>query len=231
MTVKGFQGTSLLDFPGRLASLIFFGGCNLRCAYCHNPSLLENPSQLPDYPLEVVFDELERRRGFVDGVVVSGGEPTLSPELLPLLRRIKALGLAVKLDSNGLRPDVLRSCRDEALVDYLALDLKTDPARYAELGGCGDASELLRQSLSLIGENLLDGEIRTTCVPGLVESADIQAMGAFLCRDQDWVLQGFVPRYAMEAGMQDLEPHSKERMEQFREMASVHVRTVKLRGL
>ena len=128
MSIKGFQGTSLLDYPGRVASLIFWGGCNLTCPFCHNPALVLEPEACPDLDREELLVDLAARRPFIDGVVISGGEPTLDPELADWLAAVKALGLAVKLDTNGLRPDVLTDLLDRRLVDYLAIDLKTDSA-------------------------------------------------------------------------------------------------------
>ena len=133
MGIKGFQGTSLLDFPGRIASLVFFGGCNLTCPYCHNPSLVLDPDQHEDIPAAALLEEIRERRSFIDGVVVTGGEPTLDAGLLPFLRELKALGLEVKLDTNGLAPVVLEQALAEKLVDFVALDLKTAPHRYGEL--------------------------------------------------------------------------------------------------
>ena len=124
MGIKGFQGTSLLDFPGRIASLVFFGGCNLRCPYCHNPALVLEPESYPDLPLDEVLAELADRRGFIDGVVVTGGEPTLAADLLPLLQGIRDLGLQIKLDTNGLAPKVLEILLQRQLLDSIACDLK-----------------------------------------------------------------------------------------------------------
>ncbi|HKI51976.1 MAG TPA: radical SAM protein, partial [Geothermobacteraceae bacterium] len=107
MPIKGYQGTSLLDFPGRIASLVFFSGCNLSCPFCHNPDLLFDVDQLPDIPPDDLLADLQTRRNFIDGVVVTGGEPTLDPELEPFLRQVKELGLLTKLDTNGLAPLVL----------------------------------------------------------------------------------------------------------------------------
>src|SRR5512137_801856 len=128
--IKGFQGTSLLDFPGRVASLLFWGGCNLTCPFCHNPALVLEPAAWPDLDRDALLLDLAARQPFIDGVVISGGEPTLDPSLADWLAKIKALGLAVKLDTNGLCPAVLADLLKRQLVDYLAIDLKTAPQRY-----------------------------------------------------------------------------------------------------
>jgi pyruvate formate lyase activating enzyme len=220
MGIKGFQGTSLLDFPGKIASLVFFGGCNLTCAFCHNPGLVLDPGQYPDYPVEAVLEQLHARRRFIDGVVVSGGEPTLDPQLLPLLREVKTLDLAVKLDTNGLRPDVLGQAMDEGLLDCVALDLKTAPARYGELHGGPVAIDGLQWSVQLLRAGAVDYELRTTCVPGLVEEADIRAIGELARGAKRWVLQQFVPGHSLAEELREIEPHPVETIRAFAGVAS-----------
>jgi pyruvate formate lyase activating enzyme len=231
MNIKGFQGTSLLDYPGRLASLIFFGGCNLTCPFCHNPALVLEPDAYPDYPPEALLDELRERRKFIDGVVVSGGEPTLERYLAVLLREVKALGLSVKLDTNGLAPAVLEKLLAEGLVDYLALDLKTAPARYRELHpGPVNIADLCR-SAALVAKSGVDYEFRTTCVPGFVEEGDIREIGALIRGGKRWVLQQFVPRHALDESLHEIEPHSPELIRAFAELANGYVSEVGVRGI
>jgi pyruvate formate lyase activating enzyme len=231
MAIKGFQGTSLLDFPGRLASLVFFGGCNLTCPFCHNPSLVLTPGELPDYPTDELLDELAERRRFIDGVVVSGGEPTLDPQLPELLRAVKKLGLQVKLDTNGLAPAVIEGLLAEDLVDLLALDLKTAPQRYGELHSGPVDIDALRRSVQLVLESGVDYEFRTTCVPQLVEEADIHAIGKLVRGAAGWTLQQFVPRHALAAATRDLEPHPPATIRRFAELAGAYVAEVGVRGL
>lgn len=231
MKIKGFQGTSLLDFPGRIASLIFFGGCNLCCPFCHNPTLVLDPEQYPDYPLEDLLDELRERRTFIDGVVVSGGEPTLDRDLPLLLREVKALGLEVKLDTNGLAPAVLEKLFAEGLVDYLALDLKTTPERYGELHRTPVDSTLLRRGIRAVLDADIPYEIRTTCVPGLVEVADIVAMGEACAGAHHWVLQQYLPRHALAESWRAVVPHPPERLAAFARIAEGYAERVSLRGL
>jgi pyruvate formate lyase activating enzyme len=231
MSIKGFQGTSLLDFPGRIAALLFFGGCNLSCPFCHNPSLVQQPQQYPDYPLTALLAELQERRSFIDGVVVSGGEPTLAEGLLPLLREIKALSLEVKLDTNGLRPVILEQVLAEGLVDYVALDLKTAVHRYGELHpGPVDTDALLR-SIELLLSAPVAYEIRTTCVPGLVDEADLPAMGRAIQGARSWVLQQFVARHALDETLRARSPHPAGRLHAFADIARAYVNQVSVRGL
>jgi len=231
MRIKGFQGTSLLDFPGRIASLVFFGGCNLTCPYCHNPTLVLDPDQYPDYPLAALLEELRERRSFIDGVVVSGGEPTLDPELPLLLREVKSLGLQVKLDTNGLAPKVLERLMAEGLLDYVALDVKTAPARYGKLHTGPVKIDALPASARLLIEGKVEYELRTTCVPGFVEEADIRAIGETVRGARRWVLQQFVPGHSLAEELREVEAHSEEVLRGFAGVAGGYVDEVVLRGL
>lgn len=178
--ISGLQKITLLDFPGKVACTVFLQGCNYRCPFCHNSDLL--PGKGEAFMSEEAFIAfLERRRGLLDGVCVSGGEPTLYPGLQQLLKAIKSLGYAVKLDTNGSRPEILKEVVRKGLVDYVAMDVKNSPARYAETVGLsrfdlGPTEESLR---FLIGENV-DYELRTTVVKPLHDAASIQDMGAWL---------------------------------------------------
>lgn len=230
MRIKGFQGTSLLDFPGRLAALVFTGGCNLTCPYCHNPGLVLDPGQYPDYPLDELLADLRQRSGFIDGVVVSGGEPTLESGLEDFLTELKGMGLQVKLDSNGLLPDVLQRLLNRNLIDYLAIDLKTAPGRYSELHSVEVDNAPLLETIELTKAATCDSEFRTTCVPGLVETVDIKAMGEAIRGAKLWVLQQFVPQHALDTSLHEIEPHTSQILQDFSVLAADYVVEVKSRG-
>jgi len=231
MNIKGFQGTSLLDFPGRIAALVFTGGCNLTCPFCHNPGLVLDPGQYPDYPLDALLGELESRRNFIDGVVVTGGEPTLDPGILPFLHQLKAMGLQTKLDTNGLRPDILHEALEQELLDFVALDLKTSPQRYVELHqGPVDSSALL-QSLALLREAGCGLELRTTCVPGWIDAGTLHRLGTLVQGAPSWALQQFNNRHALDPTLQALPPFAREELEAFAAIAAGYVDQVVIRGL
>jgi len=231
MSVKGFQGTSLLDFPGKIASLVFLGGCNLSCPYCHNHALVKTPQAYPDIPVEDLFALIEERRNFIDGVVISGGEPTLDPQLPALLQQIKKMGLQTKLDTNGLRPDVLERLLEQQLVDYIGMDIKTDLHRYGELHHAPVDIEAVQRSLILLKQTDIEVEFRTTCVPGLVEEEDIHAMGKVLQGARLWVFQQFVAEPAMSELMRLCTPHAKEVLQQFSQIAEYYVEKTAIRGI
>ena len=230
MAPKGFQGTTLLDYPGKIASLIFYGGCNLACPYCHNPGLVTHPDQYPDLDLDHLLEDLHGRRSFIDGVVISGGEPTLAADLDQLLASVKGLGLAVKLDTNGLRPQRLREMIDHGMVDFVALDLKTRPDRYDELHYLPVNCQDLQATIDLLREERVDYEIRSTCVPGYVELEDIHAMGEAIKGARTWVLQQFVPGFSLSSRMREVAPHSDKMMQTLAAAAEMYVKDLELRG-
>jgi len=231
MPVKGFQGTSLLDYPGRIAALVFYSGCNMRCAYCHNGPLVRTPGQYPDISSEDVLDMVQARRNFIDGVVISGGEPTLDPEMPALVDGLKSMGMLIKLDTNGLCPQVLEDMLQAELLDFVSLDLKTAPARYPELGANVDAAELLHRSLAILSSSGIESEFRTTCMPGYVEVEDIHILGNMLQRENTWVLQQFVPEHAMDQKAQQIRPHTRIRMLELQRTAQEYVGNTALRGI
>ena len=180
MKISGLQKLTLLDFPGRVACTVFLGGCNLRCPFCHNSQLLGGDAEeLMDSG--ALLDFLRKRQGVLDGVCITGGEPTLHADLPELLRSIRALGYAIKLDTNGTNPQLLRRLIDEGLVDYVAMDVKNGPDRYAETVGIEDFSlAAIEESIRILLEDKTDYELRTTVVLPLHSEDSIAAMSAWL---------------------------------------------------
>jgi len=194
--IKGFLETSFLDWPGRLAAVVFLGGCNFRCPFCHNAELVIEPHLIPSVPLDTVFERLRALRGWVDGIVVSGGEPTLSPRLPELLGRIRSQGIDVKLDTNGSCPDVLARLVARRLVQAIDMDLKAplEPTLYAALAGVPVRLELIRASIDLIRLSGLPHRFRTTYVPGLLDHAAIGRLRDAVPAGSPFTLQGFNPQ-------------------------------------
>ena len=183
------QSCSLIDYPGRVACVFFLTGCNLACPYCHNPELARGLDDPHLVSRDEALRHLERRRGLVKGVVLSGGEPTLYDDLPALARDIHARGCLVKLDTNGTNPDRIRAVG----ADYVALDLKTSPARYRELwpGAPADAAERIRESLRVVRSLGVPYELRVTCAPGFVDESDASAMACLLSEGDDVVVQRY----------------------------------------
>lgn len=198
--ICGLQKMTLLDFPGKIACTVFLGGCNFRCPFCHNSELfMGKPEKLMED--EEFFAFLKSRRGLLDGVCVSGGEPTLYKTLPDFLAKIKEMGFLVKLDTNGYRPEVLKALVQQGLVDYVAMDVKNSPAMYAQTVGL-EKMELssIEESLRLLIGGELPYELRTTLVRQLHDAASIQDMGAWLAalvpgrKPKKLFLQSFVDR-------------------------------------
>lgn len=178
--IAGLQKMTLLDYPGKVACTVFLQGCNYRCPFCHNSELLPHGGE-PFMAEEEFFAFLQKRKGLLDGVCVSGGEPTLYPGLSAFLKRIKELGYAVKLDTNGGRPDVLQQVAQEGLVDYVAMDVKNSPGCYPETTGVpGLRMDKTTQSLRFLIGGGVDYELRTTVVAQLHSEESIREMGEYL---------------------------------------------------
>jgi len=193
MTIMGLQKLTLLDFPGKLACTVFTGGCNFRCPFCHNASLVI-PSKFGGVmPTEEFFDFLERRRGKLEGVCVSGGEPTLMFDLEEFITRIKSMGYLVKLDTNGSRPEVLRSLVEKGLVDYVAMDIKNSLDMYPRTVGVENFDVTpIRESVKYLMSGVVDYEFRTTLVAGLHTEREITEIGRWLEGAPRLYLQSFV---------------------------------------
>jgi len=172
MIIGGLQKLSLIDFPGRPAAVVFTRGCNFRCPYCHNPELISSHSAGNDIHPRDFFAFLEKRRGLLEGVVVTGGEPTLHDDLPDFMRRIKGLDFAVKLDSNGSNPAMLQKIIDDRLVDYIAMDVKAPFEKYNQIIGVGVDIDAIRTSIAIIRNSGLPHQFRTTLARPLLDRQD-----------------------------------------------------------
>jgi pyruvate formate lyase activating enzyme len=191
MNIGGFIPSSLIDYPGKVACLVFTRGCNFRCPYCHNPDLVLAGQTGNDQNLDSVLAFLENRRGLLDAVVISGGEPTLQKNLVGFLRRVKRMGFLVKLDTNGSRPQVLRVLAAEGLVDYIAMDIKTDPRSYFPDLAEACTPETLFASMDVIMNSGFDYEFRTTCVKPFINHTIIREIALCIKGAKRYALQTF----------------------------------------
>ena len=177
--IAGLQKMTLLDFPGKVACTVFLAGCNYRCPFCHNSELFMG--KVPEFMSdEEFFKFLEKRQGLLEGVCVSGGEPTLYPGIVAFMEKIKAFGFAVKLDTNGTKPDVLKELVEKELIDYVAVDVKNGPAYYETTVGCDPKLEAVEESFRYLIEGKMAYEMRTTLVKQLHNEASIEDMGKWL---------------------------------------------------
>jgi pyruvate formate lyase activating enzyme len=195
MYLGGLQKSSLVDYPGKLSSVIFFSGCNFDCPFCHNPELARGSTACPaDLSTSKICHFLEQRQGFLDGVVISGGEPTLQNDLEDFCKKIKELGFPVKLDTNGSRPKVLEKLIDEKLVDYIAMDLKTDPVLYKSYIKPGCGPDPILASIRILIESGIDYEFRTTCVKPMVTVETVENISHLIQGARLYALQRFRSR-------------------------------------
>jgi len=192
MRIGGFQKLTLVDFPGLIAATVFTQGCNFRCGYCHNPQLVL--PELFDKPLlpEMVLSYLNGRQGKLEGVVITGGEPTLQKGLVDFISRIKELGFAVKLDTNGSHPEVLFTLFDLNLIDYVALDIKSSPAKYAQVTGIDCDMAKIQESIELIINSGVRYQLRTTLVKEQCSEKDLVEIQHLMPQADHYVLQPFV---------------------------------------
>ena len=193
MLIKGLQKLTLLDFPDKMACTVFTFGCNFRCPFCHNASLVLS-DRADDFTIseEELFSFLQKRRGILEGVCITGGEPTLRPDLPEFIRKIRALGYAVKLDTNGYRPAVLRALVEEGLLDYVAMDIKNSLPRYGETVGIAPFDTApIEASVDYLMEGHVPFEFRTTLVRGLHTPDSIRSMGEWIAGKERFFLQTF----------------------------------------
>ncbi|MGQ9551779.1 MAG: anaerobic ribonucleoside-triphosphate reductase activating protein [Candidatus Bathycorpusculaceae bacterium] len=224
MKFSGFQKTSLIDYPKKIASVLFTPGCNLRCPFCHNWRIVIDPKP-PFMQEEAAFKILESRKKYVDAVVVTGGEPTLHKEVPRFLRRLKERGFKVKLDTNGFYPQVLEACLP--YVDYVALDVKTSLKKY-ELLGARDTSKLL-QSIEILKTGKVAYEFRTTVVPEFVEAEDMTSIGELIKGARAHALQQFIPEDTLDKKFESLKPYTPEKIAEYAEKMKGYVEKVILR--
>ncbi len=229
MKIQGLQKMTLLDFPGRVACTVFLGGCDFRCPFCHNGELLDGsaPAVMDDGEL---LRFLKGRQGLLDGVAITGGEPLLRKELPDLLRAIRALGFAVKVDTNGNHPEALEGLLREKLVDYVAMDIKNSPDKYAlTVGLAGLDLAPIRRSVRLLMDGDVPYEFRTTVVDQLHKAEDFEAMGQWIAGARAYFLQPFTDRDSVPfAG---LSAPSRADLEKYASIARVYVPYTSIRGL
>jgi pyruvate formate lyase activating enzyme len=194
MIIKGLQKTTLLDFPGKLACTIFTAGCNFRCPFCHNSSLVVRVGEVDEIPMESFLSYISKRKGLLDGVAITGGEPLLNPDIDELMRRIRAEGLLIKLDTNGAYPDRLEALLDEGLVDYVAMDIKNTKEKYALTAGLDESFDIsiIERSIDVIMKKAPDYEFRTTVVRELHAPEDLVAISEWITDAKNYFLQKYV---------------------------------------
>ncbi len=234
MKICGFQKTTLLDFPGHVAATVFTGGCNFRCPYCHNSELVLRPDLREQISELEIFEFLKKRRGILEGVCITGGEPTLQKDLEEFIEQVRELGYLVKLDTNGYRPEILSRLLERGLLDYVAMDIKASRENYGNAAGLREMDvDRISESVSiLLGQNAkgTDYEFRTTVVKGIHTAEEFERIGQWLEGAVAYFLQSYresekvlVPgRY---------ESFSAEELDEMARIARKHIARVEVRGV
>lgn len=229
MQIHGYNKTTLLDFPGHVATTVFTGACNFRCPFCHNADLVLDPSSQPLISEDEIMDHLKKRRGIVTGVCVTGGEPTLQKDLKEFLERIKELNLLIKLDTNGYRPEVLKDLVNSGLVDYVAMDIKSSLSCYPEAAGVDVNTDLVKESIDFLINGSADYEFRTTVVRELHSSQNFKDLAETLKGAKRYFLQGYIDSDRVISRV--FTSYTREELESFLPLLSSSVKEVSIRGV
>ncbi len=232
--IAGFQKVSLIDYPSHISAIVFLQGCNMRCPYCHNAVLVPSPSETDEVyqqRQEALLSYLEERKDVLEGVCITGGEPTMSVELPVFIKALKRIGYKIKLDTNGTNPEMLLPLFTDRLVDYVAMDIKTSFERYALVGITSQTLiDNIKKSILLIKEHSPDYEFRTTLEPNTVSLTDISSMGAFIKGARRWALQAYRPDVVLDESRCSKRTYSPQEAMEFSEKAGSFAKEVILRG-
>lgn len=228
LNIQGLQKTTLLDYPGHVAATVFLGGCNMRCPFCHNMNLVTSTD--PFYTDEDILQFLSKRRGILEGVCISGGEPTIYTQLPRFVKLIKGLGYRVKLDTNGTNPQLLREMIDDRVIDYVAMDIKSSLSSYGKACGISDIKLApIKESIDILIKGTLDYEFRTTAVREFLDAETVKDIGLLLSGAKKYFLQGYVESEFVPD--RSLHATDKETLLQYKQELSSYIDQVELRGI
>jgi len=230
MKIKGFNESSLVDYPARICSVVFTPGCNFRCPFCHNPELIADDGR--DYiDEEKIFNYLKKNAKWIDGVVISGGEPLIHADIEEFTAKVKALGMLVKIDTNGSNPGLLKKIIQKNLVDFIAMDIKSSPEKYEETTNSFVNTENIKESIKIIMESGIEYEFRTTVVPKFIDEEEIRKMAELIKGAEKFVLQQFRNDITLDESFRN-EPHYKpEVLEGFKKIVEKYVKFCEVRGV
>ena len=235
MEFKALLPLSLIEYPGKVVAVVHTGGCNFRCPWCYNRDLVLRPSSLPSITEQEVIDLLTRRKKWLDGLAITGGEPTIHADLLKFIKKVKKLGLLVALETNGSNPKMLERLIKEGLVDYIALDIKAPLTwkKYKAVAGIEDRRILgkITKSVELLKRGKVNYEFRTTFVPELLSGDDILTIAKQLKGAKRYVLQQFIPRTNIDRRFEGLKPHPDDEIRKLGKKIKPMFKSFELRGL
>ncbi|HAN09887.1 MAG TPA: anaerobic ribonucleoside-triphosphate reductase activating protein [Clostridiales bacterium] len=230
MIIKGFLKTSLIDYPNKIATTIFVGGCNFKCPFCHNGDLVLSSNKLKTYTEDEIFEHIKKRKNILEGICITGGEPTMYDDLPAFIEKIKKYGLQVKLDTNGTNPDMIKELLDKSYLDYIAMDIKNSKNKYSLSTGVkmNDITNI-DTSIKLLINSGIDYEFRTTVVRELHDEDDFHKMGEWITGAKRYYLQQYVEsdkqiKYGFSA-------YTKEKLFEFKDILEEYVKEVNIRGI
>ena len=226
------QKLTLVDYPGKVAATVFLIGCNFKCGFCQNPELVD-PEKEKNQPIiseEEFFAFLDSKKGLIDGICITGGEPTIRPDLIDFMRKIKEKGFLIKLDTNGSKPEVLSKLVNEHLLDFVAMDIKTSLDKYEKTTGVKVDLEKIKKSVEIIKNSGIDYEFRTTVVPGLINKKDIEEIGEWFKGVKNFALQQFQNKKVLDKEFEKIQPYSDEVLKVFKKILEKYIEKVELRA-
>jgi len=229
--IKGFQKLSLIEYPEKISAIVFLGNCNFRCHFCYNIDLVKNYDKLPDIPEKEILDFLSTRKGLLDGIAITGGEPTLHKDLPDFIKKVKDLEFLVMLETNGTNPRMLKELIDKKLVDYIAMDIKAPLEKYDEVTGVKVNKKKIQESIDIIRNSGIDYEFRTTVIPKHFKKEEVLAIGKWLRGSKRYYLQQFRADKTLNESYKKIEQYPPEKLKEFAELMKPYFDSVKVRGI
>ena len=231
--IRGLERLSLIDYPGKIAATVFFSGCNFRCGFCHNPELVDKSSikRRPSISQDEFFKFLESRKGLLEGVCLTGGEPTANPDLPVFIKKIKQKEFLVKLDTNGSNPKMLKNLFKEKLLDFTAMDIKASKDKYSLAINQSANLDNIQKSINLIQESKIEYEFRTTVAPWLIDKTEIEKIGQWLKGAKHFSLQQFRAEKTLDKTLKETKPYSEKELNVLADILKKYVDRVELRGI
>ncbi|MEM7821490.1 MAG: anaerobic ribonucleoside-triphosphate reductase activating protein [Candidatus Aenigmatarchaeota archaeon] len=230
MIIKGYIPTTLIDYPGKIASIVFLPRCNFRCPYCYNVELVNDSEELEIISEDEIFEHLKLNKDWIEGVVLTGGEPCIHQDLPAFIKKIKELGFLVKLDTNGTNPKMLKELIEEKTIDYIAMDIKAPLEKYEDVARVKVNKEDIKKSIDIIRSSGIDYEFRTTVLPTLLKKRDMEKIGVWLKGSKKFFIQQFRPGKTLDKKFQNEKPYSLEDLDEFREILKKFIENVEIRG-
>ncbi len=231
INIKGFVPTSMVDWPGKIISVIFLPGCNFRCSFCHNPELIFGYDKMEDIKIEDIFDYLKKRKEWIDGVCITGGEPTLHKNLPDFINLLSHMGYKVKLDTNGTNPKMLKKLIKNDLLDFVAMDIKAPLEKYSETTNVEINKEDINESIDILKNGKINYEFRTTIVPDFIGEEEMRKIGKWLLGAKHYIVQQFRPINTLDSKFIEKKSYTPDELQKLADVIKPYVRECKVRGI